>query len=387
LTGVQYIKAMQRDIENSVLADLEKKMVFLGGPRQVGKTTLSKTIFPKNKTHYFNWDNTQDRKRILELEFPPQGLLVLDEVHKYKRWRGLIKGYYDTNKFHSKVNVSRPLLVTGSARLDFYRFGGDSLQGRYHYWRLHPLSLSEVGGTHSDLIDLMELSGFPEPFFSGSQKEAHRWIKEYRNRFLGQDLRDLEAVQDVGHFELMTLRLPELVGAPLSINGLREDLQIAHKTLVKWLGIYERLYGMFRVAPFGAPTLRAVKKEQKPYLYCWTYIEDAGARFENLIACQLLKYIQNAEDREGRDLALKYFRDTAKQEVDFVVVDGKTPKMFLEVKLSDAEVSSSLIYLARKFPKVPAAQISLHGKKDFVNREGIRVCPAHKWLMEDLPQI
>jgi len=371
---------MKRDLERSVKEDLKKKMVFIGGPRQVGKTTFSLNLFPRSQTHYFNWDNTLQRKSILNQEFPPGGLLVLDELHKYRKWRGMIKGYYDSNKARG---AGQSILVTGSARLDYYRFGGDSLVGRYHYWRLHPLSIDEIKGGQAELEDLMKFGGFPEPFLSGSQKTANRWLKEYRSRFLKEDLRDLEQVQDLGTFELMALRLPELVGSPLSINALREDLQVAHKTLSKWLDIYERLYGIFRLPPFGSSRVRAVKKEQKLYLYCWPYIEDEGSRFENLIACHLLKKIHWLEDSSGREIQLTYFRDLAKQEVDFVLVEKKKPILLLEVKLADQEISSSLKYLSKKFPETPAVQIHLRGKKDFLSKDSIRVAPAAKWLCSE----
>lgn len=378
---------MKRELDGPVKEDLKKKMVFLGGPRQVGKTTFSLHLYPKKETHYFNWDNPLQRREILNLEFPKGGLLVLDEIHKYRRWRGLIKGYYDASKFHSRSQVARPILVTGSARLDYYRFGGDSLQGRYHYWRLHPLSLDEVKGGKTELQDLMELSGFPEPFLSSSKRTANRWLKEYRSRFLKEDLRDLEQTQDVGTFELMVHRLPELVGSPLSVNALREDLEVAHRTLSKWLNAYERLYGIFRITPFGSSLLRAVKKERKHYLYCWSYIEDEAIRFENLIACHLLKRIQRLEDAEGRELKLQFFRDTAKQEVDFVIADEKRPLLFLEVKLGDQAISSSLKYLSKKFPNVPAAQIHLRGKKDYVSKENIRAAPAYRWLRSEFEEL
>ena len=156
--------------------------------------------------------------------------------------------------------------MTGSARLDVYRFGGDSLQGRYHLLRLHPLSAAELGLTAiDDLADLLTLGGFPEPYFGGSQVAARRWSRDCRTLLIREEVANLERVQDLGALELLMLRLPELVGSPLSINALREDLRVSHKTAAAWLEVLERLYAIFRLPPFGAPTIRAVKKEQKHY--------------------------------------------------------------------------------------------------------------------------
>jgi hypothetical protein len=267
--------------------------------------------------------------------------------------------------------------VTGSARLDFYRFGGDSLQGRYHMLRLHPLSVAELGITAAkEFADLLRLGGFPEPFLSGSDTEARRWSREYRTRLVREDIATLERIQELGRIELMVLRLPERVGSPLSINALREDLDVSHKAASAWLAALERLYAIFRLAPLGAPRIRAVKKEQKHYHLDWSLVADQGARFENLVACHLLKWVHYRQDSEGLDLDLRYFRDTDGREVDFVVVEGRVPRLLVECKLNESSPDRALRYLKAKFPKADAWQISALGTRDYVSGEGIRVAPA-----------
>lgn len=367
---------MDRYVKSQVIADLKRKMVFLGGPRQVGKTTLAKSLL-RSQAAYLNWDFGEHRQTILKMEFPKQPLIVLDELHKYRQWRNFLKGLYDVRKGEFKI------LVTGSARLDYYRYGGDSLQGRYHYIRMHPLSAAELKcKTNADLKPLIQLGGFPEPFFSGSTDEARRWSREHREFLLQEELKDLEAVHDMGQLELLMLRLPELVGSPLSINSLTEDLQISHKTIARWLEILERIYAIFRVPPFGTPRLRAIKKSMKHYHFDWNVVPDVGARFENVVASHLLKWIHFQIDTKGRDLELRYFRDIDGREVDFVVLEHRKPIRFIEAKTGDGEVSSGLTYLKARFPTVDAWQISADGTKDFVSRAGIRVAPAIKLLSE-----
>jgi predicted AAA+ superfamily ATPase len=345
-------------------------MVFVAGPRQVGKTTLARSL-PGGRSGYLNWDAAEDRARILARELPASSLWTFDELHKYRHWRNYLKGLFD------KRDARQRILVTGSARLDFYRFGGDSLQGRYHLLRLHPLSVAELGLTKAgDLGDLLTLGGFPEPYFSGSEVEARRWSRDYRLRFVREDVVSLERVQDIGQLELLLLRLPELVGSPLSINAIREDLQVSHKTVANWLQILERLYAIFRLSPFGAPRIRAVKKEQKHYHWDWTLVQDRALRFENLVASHLLKWVHHEQDAQGRDLELRYFRDTDRREVDFVVVEDRTPKLFVECKWTDAEVDRGLRYLNARFPDCEAWQISAEGTKDYVTPENIRVAHA-----------
>lgn len=365
---------MRRYLQGQVEADLREKMVFLGGPRQVGKTTLARALLPE-ASGYLNWDIPAHRERILRRELPDCALCVFDELHKNRRWRNFIKGVCD--EFHP----ARRILVTGSARLDLYRFGGDSLQGRYHFLRLHPLSIAELGSQRRATVeDLMALGGFPEPFLRGSAARARRWSVEYRSRLIREEVTSLELVRDLGAMEQLMLALPERVGSPLSRNALREDLQLNHQTVSRWLDIFERLYALFRLSPFGAPRLRAVKQEQKHYHYDWSLVPDDGPRFENLVASHLLKWVHFQFDTEGRELELKYFRDVDGREVDFVVVERRRPVLFVEARLAAGPVAPSLRYLKQRFPAVPAFQVHLHGARESVTSEQVHLWTAARFL-------
>jgi predicted AAA+ superfamily ATPase len=367
---------MRRYLETHIAEDLARKMVFLGGPRQVGKTTLSKALL-SNKQNYLSWDDDAGRSRILGREFPHKGRIVFDELHKYRQWRRYLKGLFDTQ--HNELNI----LVTGSARLDLYRRGGDSLQGRYHFWRLYPLSVAELKiSSKSDFEHLLCLGGFPEPFLEGSEKQAKRWSREYRTRLVRDELGSLEQFRDLASVELLYDQLPATVGNPLSINSLREQLLISHKTAANWLDALERLYGFFRVAPLGAPKIRAVKKEQKAYLYDWTAVSDAGFRFENLVALHLLKHVHFLQDAEGEDVELRYYRDTTPREVDLVIIKNRKPWLAVECKLTDTAVSPHLRYFKSKFPACRCVQVTMPGQREYVSHEGIEVTSAVTLLRE-----
>ncbi len=362
---------MKRYLEPQVRRDLKRKMVFVGGPRQVGKTTLARNILGKSAAGLLNWDVPSERDAILRQTFPRSRLWVFDEVHKYRKWRNFLKGVFDARA------PGQQILVTGSARLDYYRFGDDSLQGRYHFLRLHPLSATELGfASAKDLTGLLALGGFPEPFLGGSEREARRWSNEYRSRLVREDLASLEQVQDLGSIELLMTRLPELVGSPLSVNGLSEQIQVSHKTVSKWLAILERLYAIFVVLPYGSPKVKAVRKARKHYHFDWSLVPEPAARFENLVASHLLKWTHFREDTEGHRTELRYFRDIEGREVDFVVAENGRPVLLVECKSSDRELSPSLRYLKQRFPGASAWQVSAAGQRDYVTREGIRVAPA-----------
>jgi predicted AAA+ superfamily ATPase len=366
-------KYIDRYLKKQILADLEKKMVLLAGPRQVGKTTLSKGLI--KSTLYLNWDIESDRTLILKKEYKKADLLVFDEIHKYSSWRNYLKGLYDG------VGSEKKILVTGSAKLDLLRKGGDSLQGRYFFMRLMPLTCAELKmSTDKDLFELFTLSGFPEPFFGGSKADANRWSKLYRERVIRQEVSSTELIQNLGDMEILMNRLPDLVGGGLSINSICEDIHVSHKTLANWINIFEKLYSIFRITPFGAPRIKALKKQPKLYFFDWNGIHEDGPRFENFVAVHLLKWVYYLQDIEGRDVDLRYYADKLGREVDFVITENNKPIQFIEAKLSDSEISKGLVYLKDKFPEVPSFQVHLKGKKEYTNQQGIEVIKASRFL-------
>jgi len=329
-------KLKKRYLREVVEKDLSERMVFVGGPRQVGKTTFALSLLSEpTEKHpgYLNWDNPKDRPLLLKGELPAdESCIILDEIHKFARWRNLVKGLYDANR------SAASFLVTGSARLDYYRKGGDSLQGRYHYYRLHPFSLLELNpsGNRNDLESLLKFGGFPEPILRSEERFWRRWQRERIQRVIYEDIRDLENIKEISLLELLSEELPNRVGSPLSIKNLKELLQVAHETVARWLEIFERMYFCFRIPPYGSPKIRAVKKEQKLYLWDWSLVADKGARFENFIAAQLLKYCHFVEDTEGYKMELRFLRDTDKREIDFVVMKDKKPSFAVECKAGES---------------------------------------------------
>lgn len=337
-----------RSILASIQADLKNKMVFLGGPRQVGKTTLAQSLLYKYQDGhpaYLNWDFEIHRTKIKNRDWPKsEKLIVFDEIHKFKSWRNLIKGFFDTLK------NTHSFLVTGSARLDHFRKGGDSLLGRYHYYRLHPYSLVELGLNKKNFNDLFKFGGFPEPLIHKDERVLRRWHKNRLEKLVRTDIRDLENLKDLDKVEMLAEELPRRIGSPLSLNSLGEDLQVDPKTIKNWISILDSLYYCFQISPFGAPKIRAVKKEQKLYLWDWSQIEDEGIRFENMVACHLLKYCHHHEDIDGHKMELRYIRDTDKREVDFVVIKNKKPLFAVECKLKEKAMSSHVFYFKERTP-------------------------------------
>lgn len=382
-----------RHLTRDILDDLQEKMAFVGGPRQVGKTTLATELVARHfkRTAYYNWDNRSDRRRILSSDWPGAAdLIVLDEIHKHKGWKRLIKGEYDKLKDRYKF------MITGSSRLDVYRKGGDSLQGRYHYHRLHPFSLAEllgernvveplkeipVSGTDAaaDLAGLELFGGFPEPLMRQSHRVLRRWHNEKIERLFREDIRDMEPIRDLDSMRLLSDMLPGKVGSLLSANSLREDLSVSHRTVSRWLRILESFYYQFTIHPHAKGRFRAVKKEPKLYLWDWSEVSGEAARFENMIASHLLKLAHHLYDREGHRVDLRFLRDRSGREVDFLMLLGEKPWFAVEVKLNDEQPSSSLAYFKERLD-IPFAYQVL--RKTGVDKlvGGIRVLSADRML-------
>lgn len=376
-----------------IVEDLKDKMVFVGGPRQVGKTTLCRNFIATHfRNHaYFNWDNRTDRRAITSSAWPGDAeLLILDEIHKYRRWKGLIKGEYD------KLKETYKFLVTGSSRLDLYRRGSDSLQGRYHYYRLHPFTLAEIeglaykasihgelpisSGFHQDAIDTLNVfGGFPEPIMKQNKRQLRRWHNEKIERMFREDILDVQAIRDIGNMKLLSDILPSKVGSLLSTNVIREDLEVSFRAASHWIDVLEAFYYHFRLYPFTSKRIRSLKKEPKLYLWDWSEVEDEAARFENLIASHLLKFVHFITDYEGYKAELYFLRDVDKREVDFLVTIDNKPWFAVEAKLNETSLSPHLLYFKERLSIPYIYQVVKKTATDRLEK-GIRIVSAGKFL-------
>lgn len=383
----------ERYLTQNIISDLNDKMVFIGGARQVGKTTLAKEIIAQNYPNsiYYNWDYQPDRKRITSNELPGEsGLLIFDEIHKFKKWKNIVKGIYDTHKDKYKI------LVTGSARLNVYRKSGDSLQGRYHYYTLYPFSLAELEhvknrfepfkelnfnsqSKQENLEILFQFGGFPEPLIKQSTRTLRRWHNEKLDRLFREDIRDLEHIRDINSMKLLGDLLPSKVASQLSLNSIREDLGISHRAITSWLNILESFYYHFRIYPYTSKEIRSLKKEPKLFLIDWSEVENEAARFENLIASHLFKFTSYLAEHEGYRSSLYYLRNVDKKEVDFLVTVDNKPWFAVEVKLSDTSLSKNLNYFMERL-KIPFVYQVVKQNGIDILREDVRIMSANKFL-------
>ena len=405
---------LKRYIEDAIINHFKelRQLVILVGPRQVGKTTLAKSLIPdlKQGVNYFNWDIAAHRKILLtqifsgkvELKSGEKDVLVFDEIHKYPRWKNAIKGLFD------KYEPNTHWIITGSAVLDVYRKGQDSLVGRSFNYHLCPFTVAELfetfrnktfsldtlleteiskpdDETQNTFDSLLKFGGFPEPYLKKSDSFLRRWRATRLDKLINQDLASIEHLKHLALVEKLMFLLPERVGSPLSTNSLREDLEVHFATVKHWIGLLEKIFYGFAIYPYTVQSSRMLKKEAKWYLWDWTEIDNEGFRFENMVAVHLLKYVHYMNDLGIDELSLHYVRDKEKREADFLICRKRKPLLLVECKLHDITPSKSLSHFARILTTKNAIQLVRDDIDPITfryDRIKVDVLPASSFLRE-----
>ncbi|MFA7243238.1 MAG: ATP-binding protein [Sulfuricellaceae bacterium] len=372
-----------RYLADRMRADLANKLVILTGARQAGKTTLARQLAAEYpRAQYLNWDVPGDREIIASHAWSARaGLVVFDEIHKMRNWKSFLKGAWDGRP------ANQAMLVTGSARMETFRQGGESLAGRYFAWRLHPFSVRELvtvaGMDASHALDLLiERGGFPEPLLAPDSVSAERWRKQYVTDLIREDVLEFSRVHEIRTLQLFVELLRERVGSPIKLSALAQMLQIAPNTAARYLDILEALYIVFRVTPWHRDISRAILKENKVYFFDTGLVKgDAGARLENAVAAMLLKHAHYRQDAEGKEVTLHTIRDKERHEIDFVLTEDNGVTDLIEVKQSAAVVAPYFHRMAEQFPQARAIQIVAELRQE-TQRGKVEVTAAASWLAE-----
>ena len=384
-----------------------QQMIFLTGPRQSGKTTVS--LMAKefsNQFSYLNWDNLDHRKIILEgvnsvADFvglnkltSDTPIVVFDEIHKYGKWKTFLKGFFDKYKGKAKI------IVTGSSRLDVYKKGGDSLMGRYFPYRLHQLSLAELGrvvlsgkeisepfqSKSHDFEKLLKNGGFPEPFIKNDSKFLNRWKPLRQEQLIKEDIRDLSRIQELGQIELLAEILKHQSGQLCNYSKLANKVNVSSDTIRRWIKTLQSFFYCFTIQPWSKNIPRSLIKEPKTYLWDWINVDEEGSRVENLVASHLLKAVHCWTDCGLGQYGLWFIRDKEKREVDFLISRDKKPWLLVEVKLSSKDgIGKNLIYFQEKIKPKHAFQVVFdmeYVSQDCFKHTGPIIVPARTFLSQ-----
>jgi len=372
---------MKRYLDDLVLNDLATKAVVLTGPRQVGKTTLSRQLMQSfNSAQYLNWDVLADRAVLQRQSWNPRaGLLVMDEIHKMPNWKAWLKGVADGRL------AGQALLLTGSARMETFRQAGNSLAGRYFAFRLHPISVREwceqQGVDPAAALDhLLERGGFPEPCLAADSVQADRWRTQYFTDLIREDVLEFSRLHEINTMRLFVELLRERVGSPLSLASIARDLAVAPATLKRYLDILQALFIVFTVHPWHRNVGRAILQTPKVYFFDTGLVRgDQGVRLENAVAGMLLKQAHFLQDSAGREVGLHYIRTKDGAEVDFAFSEAGELKQLIECKLGDNKPHRALARFAEQFSDAEAVQLVYNLRQEEL-RNGIKITDAANWL-------
>lgn len=369
---------MDRYLKKPMQELLGRKILLLMGPRQVGKTTLVKSL--SANFDYYNYDIKKDLNIFKDQNWDySKKLVIFDELHKMKKWKLWLKGLYDEGKTEKQHFV-----VTGSARLDWAKKMGDSLAGRFFSIRMNPLDLKELkrlGTQDENYKKLITIGGFPEPYFQGTEKFYNLWQKTHSDLIVRQDLLIHENLRDIDGIEMLIEMLATRVGSTISYNSLSEDLQRDDKTIKRWLGLLEQMYIVFRVSPFSKNISRGIKKAGKYYFYdLGKVIGDESVKLENLVALSLKKELEFNEDTNGIPGQLNFLQLKGGREVDFLIQQKNRKPKLIEIKLSEDIPSSNFALFEKYFPGCSKIQMVRNLNKEFLSKSNIQVCSALDYL-------
>lgn len=370
---------MKRHITPFIIEDLSEKIILISGPRQVGKTTISKRLRPDYT--YLNYDRIRDREIMRKEEWDrKKPLLILDEIHKMTDWKQWLKGIYDTEGLNPNI------VVTGSAKLDTYKRMGDSLAGRFFSYHLYPLDVKECCQFSHPPQDAFEqiwnFSGFPEPFLKQKTSFYKKWQHSHLDSILRQDLMDTTNIQDIKSVELLVERLRHCVGSPVSFLSLARDLNRDPKTIKRWINELENTYVLFSVFPYSKNIARSLQKQGKYYFYDIGRVDSEAAKLENLVALSLKKELARRTDCEGDTNRLTYVRTTDKKEIDFAIEQNGQITQLIEVKWKDGNFSSALKKFRPFFPTQRFTQLVLHLDREKTSNDNAEIRSLVPWLSQ-----
>lgn len=381
-----------RKIQRVVLASANSfPVVSIVGPRQSGKTTLARALFPEHA--YVSLENPDTRAYALE---DPRGFLddhksgaILDEMQRAPDLLSYLQGMVDENPAHGRF------ILTGSQHFLFMRDVSQSLAGRTAILSLLPLGLDEIQPTHGNLtIDGLLHRGF-YPRLYQQDIEPYPLLRDYFQTYVERDVRNLLRVQDLQTFETFVRLCAGRVGQLLNLTSLANDAGISSTTARDWIGLLETSFILFRLSPYHANISKRLIKSPKLYFhdvglaaYLIGVEEEShlrnhplrGQLFENMVIADLLKKRFN----RGQDNRLCFFRDSTGNEVDLLYPDGPD---FLPVEVKSGKtISTDAFKGLRTFAAIRSDRgppgLIVHGGSAIQRRTNGNLCGV--WQMHEM---
>lgn len=373
---------INRAISNCILeANRYFSVITITGPRQSGKSTLLRHLFPE--IQYFSLEDPDIR---LTAQDDPRGFLngcsqsvILDEIQNVPSLLSYIQGIVDSDS-------NRRFYLTGSAQLNLLSQVTQSLAGRTAIFELLPLALNEISEASHDMsTDDIMYDGFYPAVWSG-RNIAKLLYPNYLKTYIERDVRQLLAIKDLDVFQRFIRLCAARIGSIFNASELSNELGVAVSTINAWLSVLQASYIVYMLPPFFTNTRKRLTKSPKIYFTdCGlaSYllgIDSAqmlnrdkmrGHLFENMVIMQALKHRFN----QGQNGGLYFYRDSNGNEVDLLVQRGSVYDCY-EIKSSETfspDFIKGLNSFASAFPDFCAGRTVVYNGNPLPDFKGVAV--------------
>jgi len=309
----------------------EYPAVTILGPRQSGKTTLSKMVFPDYQ--YCSLEEPDIRR---QAQNDPKGLLanfsdgvILDEIQRVPELLSYLQGIIDNNPKPGRF------ILTGSHQPQVHCAVSQSLAGRTAMLELLPFSIDEISqyNRKSDCPYKMIIEGF-YPRLHDNQLRPERFYGSYLSTYIERDIRALINLKDLTHFEEFLRLIAGRVGQLVNYSSIANDVGVSSTTIKNWVSVLKASYILFELPPYFTNIRKRVMKSSKLYfvdvgLAAWLLgLKTAsqvqrdplrGTLYENLLIMEVVKRILNHGERPN----LHFYRDARGNEVDLLIQNAR----------------------------------------------------------------
>jgi len=320
---------------------LHYPVVMITGPRQAGKTSLARQVFPDKP--YYSIENPDVRQQISTdprafFTSNPDGAII-DEFQRYPEILSYIQGIVDEKKQNGQF------ILTGSNNVSMLSKVTQSLAGRVALLKLLPFSIAELGAFGKNYsVDDYLLNGFYPRVYADNLNPTKAY-RNYYETYVERDIRQILQVKDVSLFQKFMKLCAGRVGQLFNANNLATEVGVSYQTIFAWLSALQATYIVFLVQPWSANISKRLVKTPKLYFYDvglaayllgienTSHVEThplRGSLFENMVTLELLKNRYNA----GLDNNLYFYRDNHGNEVDIMQEAGYQLNLF-EIKSAE----------------------------------------------------
>jgi len=361
-------------------------ILTITGPRQSGKTTLSRLLAPA--LPYFSLEDPDTRALATE---DPRAFLrqisdgaILDEVQRAPELFSYLQGVVDSDRRMGRF------ILTGSSQFELIESITQSLAGRAALLTLLPFSLAELqaaGRAPATMDEFLHTGFFPAVY--DRPVEPTLWLQDYISTYLERDVRQILNIQDLATFQRFVRLCAGRIGQLLNITSLAADTGITRITAESWLSVLQASHLVFLVRPWFSNLNKRLIKTPKLYfcdsgLAAWFLgVRDAshirahpqrGALFENWVMTELLK----AQTNRGIKPSLHFLRDKEGHEVDALIETAPDTFQAIEIKSGETIASdffSGLDYWRAKLTRQTLTPWLIHGGTARQEREKATVLP------------